>query len=256
MYRCAQQRDLHEVIDVPGLQAGVLPIVNEGQELLGCGLECGVMHLPKRLDQTSGDHGDSGRPSLGGHRCESGEVAAARFVGDLTPKAELERAGDEGRAGSGLGLSSRKPGAVTRHLGSVGHHGHGAWHVLALGIQQVQAVEVTEPGVRDTPVRDRLIGGEWPRQVVADVQVAGVGTISPITVTSGTVDDVAAAFLPRNGEVLLAAFAAEGQGVEGLARLVGNRDLVAVGDVPGAGGLQGDVDVVSFGKELVDAEGK
>ncbi len=96
-------------------------------------------------------------------------------------------------------------------------------------------------------VRPRVVGGDV--EVAGDgVAAAGVGVAAghelALPVDRGAGDH----------EVLLAALAAEAQGQQRLVGVPGHADLVAAGDVAGVLGLQGHVDGVALGEELVEAE--
>ena len=118
--RAADHRHLDEVVEVPGLQGRVLPVVDEGEQLPGVGVQVLVRDGPQAAHD--GHRGQRGRrrPALGVERGQLGEVTAANLlVGDPAAQAETERPGDE------RGLKASLP------LVPVDVHGHRDRHVLA-----------------------------------------------------------------------------------------------------------------------------
>ena len=88
--RRAQQGHLGEVVEVPGLQRGVLPVVGEAQELAGLGLEVAVaLQFDERPDRQ--DRG--GRASVvDAERRQLGALGAlALGVGDAAGGLEAEQ---------------------------------------------------------------------------------------------------------------------------------------------------------------------
>ncbi len=94
--RAADHRHLDEVVEVPGLQRRVLPVVDEGEQLSGVRARSLLRDSPQAAHD--GHRGQRGRrrPALGVERGQLGEVTAANLlVGDPAAQAEAERPGDE-----------------------------------------------------------------------------------------------------------------------------------------------------------------
>ena len=87
----ADEGHLHEVVEVAGLEGGVLAVVGEAQELLGAGLELAL--LLEVGDEACRDERRSAGTAAETDLAENGPIStAALMVGDATGRAELERA--------------------------------------------------------------------------------------------------------------------------------------------------------------------
>src|SRR5690606_15298592 len=84
---------LDEVVQVTGLEAGVLPVVDEGEQLAGLFAEPTVIPLLPQASQDAGADDRHGRAAaLAGERGELGEILApALLVRDPAPQTEAER---------------------------------------------------------------------------------------------------------------------------------------------------------------------
>lgn len=104
-------------------------------------------------------------------------------------------------------------------------------------------------------VDDGLLGTRRPAPVLIDVEVAvSLSSAGCGGVATCFVADISVLLVTPDGHVLLTAFAAEGERHERLAAAAGLLDLVRAGHVTGVLVLQGDVDGVALGQELVEAE--
>jgi hypothetical protein len=90
-------RDLDEVVEVSRLQAGVLPVVHEGQQLLRSVGQFGL--LAQASNDADADQRDSGAATLGGEGRELGEILNAQlFV--RHPAAQAEPKGSRQEPGT------------------------------------------------------------------------------------------------------------------------------------------------------------
>ena len=106
--RRAQQGDLGEVVEVPGLQRGVLPVVGEAEELAGLRLEVAVaLQLDERPD---GQDGGGGAAVVHAQRRQLGALGALVLgVGDTAGRLEAEQevVGESSAAGMPCALGRR-----------------------------------------------------------------------------------------------------------------------------------------------------
>ena len=236
----AELGDLDEVVEVAGLQAGVLPVVDEGQQLAGLGGQLGRGDLAQGAHQARRQHRDRRTAALGVQGDQLGEVTAAGLlVADLAGQAERERRRDERR---------RCPAHVHEVTGRV--DANSLWqvaHPVGQGL-----VVGAHPRVGQATLGD---GIGRPRQLRGHVQVAvdriargdvarcarGVGRLA---LPGDRLDD----------GVLLPALAAERQREQQLLRGRGDGDLVLRGDEPVLLRLQRHVQRVALGQELVQPE--
>ena len=76
----AQLTDLDEVVEVPRLQAGVLPVVHEREQLARLGRKVAARHLPQRPHHRRADQGHRTGPAFGVKGGQLGEVLAADLL--------------------------------------------------------------------------------------------------------------------------------------------------------------------------------
>ena len=96
--RAAQLGHLDEVVEVPRLQAGVLPVVDEGQQLAGLRIQLARVDAAQAAHDRRGQQADRAGAALGVEGGELAEVVAADlFVGDAAAHAERERSRHEPR---------------------------------------------------------------------------------------------------------------------------------------------------------------
>ena len=92
--RGARQQDLQEVVEVAGLQRGVLPVVREAEHFLGLRRELLVL-LVQIAQRSQRQHGGGRASALARQRGQAQRVLAAADVGDTARQTEAEAAGDE-----------------------------------------------------------------------------------------------------------------------------------------------------------------
>src|SRR5699024_7780007 len=94
-----QLNDLHEVVEVSGLERGVLTIVDEGEQFAGLLGQGTFRNRVEGADHGSGDQGGGRGSSFLAERRQLGEVLGATFglVTDPAMQTEVEGPGDEGR---------------------------------------------------------------------------------------------------------------------------------------------------------------
>ncbi len=245
----AQLRHLGEVVEVPGLERGVLPVVDEGEQLAGLLAQALLRHRAQGLHDRRGDQrGRRGTPFLvqGG---QLGEVAAAGLlVGDLAVHTEQERRRDERR---GQPLARLVPVGI--HDDPPGHPGP----VGLLDDRHTLGVRL-QPRLRQPPVVHGLLRIGRPLVVLpgrAQVQIT-LTLAAPRGggVPTRLVPEGAAVLGPPHGQVLLTALPAERQREQRLAVAVRLLQLVGAGERPGERILQRRVDGVALGQELVQPE--
>ncbi len=247
----AQLGHLREVVEVPGLERRVLPVVDEGEELARLLAQAFLRHRTQGLHDRRGDQGGRrGTPFLveGG---ELGEVpAAGLLVGDLAVHAEQERRRHERRHQTLVGLV---PEAV--HDDALGHPG-------AIGLlDDGHTLRVPfEPRLRQPPVVHGLLRIGGPLVVLpghAQVQITlAVAAPGGRGVPARLVPERAALLGAPDGQVLLTALAAERQREQRLAGAAGLLQLVGAGEGSGERIFQRRVDGVALGEELVQPEGE
>src|SRR5690606_36599264 len=92
----AELGDLREAVEVAGLEAGVLPVVDEREQLAGDLGQLPYGHRLEAVDDAAAEHRDRRAPSLLVQPGELAEVVAARLlVRDAAAQAEAERRGHE-----------------------------------------------------------------------------------------------------------------------------------------------------------------
>jgi hypothetical protein len=165
--QCAPQlRHLDEVVEVPGLQARVLAVVDEREQFARPGVQ--VRGRAQGAHDGRCDQGHGAAAALGGELGQLGEVAAAGlFVGGAAAQAEPERARQVRRVGAVLGV-----GLAASHI-----HVDGFWEMARLGRVDDRAAGgrvIRHPGVRQPAVGQRLLLRQRPGLVVADEQVAAL----------------------------------------------------------------------------------
>ena len=238
--RRAHQADQHEVVEMAGLQAGVLAVVGEGQELAGVVVEvrCGPQRPHHRLRQ----HRHRAGAALGAQAGHPGELRLLRaFVAGLTRRAEVQPLEERDRqavVGDGAELVDPESGGQP----------------VAAGL-----IEAAARGVGDHPVVGDQVQQRWlvesrPRPFGEEQQPGGRGLLA-----AGVVEHPWTEALPPAVEVdhqeVLAAFAAECQRKQRPARgSLRGAALVLRCQVTGSGWLQGHVDGVALADELVQFE--
>ena len=163
--RAAELDHLHVVVEVPGLERGVLAVVHEGEELAGVLAELLRRQGLQRADDARGHHGDRRGPALLVQGGQLGEVTPANLlVRDAAPQAERERGGHEPR------LHPLPVG----HLGTIRGEPDLPREVLLLGGRHRPAavLQFHQPVVRQAVIGHR-VGRPW--QVGGHVEVAGDG---------------------------------------------------------------------------------
>ena len=236
----AELGDLDEVVEVTGLQAGVLPIVDKGQQLTGIGGELGWRDLAQGADQARRQHRHRRAAALGVQGDQLGEVPApSLLVADLAGQAERERRRDE---------RCRRPTHIDPLTGCVDPNP--LWKVAHL-IEQRLVVRA-HPRVGQAPLGD---GVGRPGQLRGHVEIA-VDRVARGDV-AGCARGVGRLALPGDRldhRVLLPALPAERQRKQQL--LGGRRDshLVLRGDEPVLLRLQRHMQRVALGQELVQPE--
>ena len=231
-----------------GLQAGVLSVVDEGQQLAGRGRQLLGGKLTKAAHHRGAQQRHGAGATLGVERRELAKVAASDLlVGDAAPHAEGERGRDEPRR-QVRGVAGDGP--VERKVDLAGQ-------VLLLAVEQVDLLGVrvrSEPGGGQSSRDERVVR---PGEVAADVEVARDGVAAArVRLAACDEDLLATAVDLGDNQVVLAALAAEAEGKQRLLRRSGDADLVGAGEVPVRLRLQGDVDGVALGQELVQPEGE
>lgn len=250
--------DLDEVVEVTGLEAGILTVVHEGQKLARLGRDAVCAGGAKGTNDARGDDADRAGATLFVEGDQLGELAGPQaLVGDPALEAEPERSWDERGHDSALGLSGagdlagnevpgRRDQDAARHVTTTGRNDR----VARLTGAPREGQAVLGHGI-DRPL---ALGGE---EQVAVALVRGAHVVPG--------DEMAAVAVlgDSDHEVVLAALPAEGERVETFFRvelgvLLGRQDgqLVVRGDVPDRRQLRRDVDGSAFGQELMQAEGE
>ncbi len=244
--RPAQEQDHHEVVEVPGLKGGVLPVVGEAEQLAGGLRQRRVAEeVPHRR---YGEDRGRARPPLGRQRAELRSLAADRAVEDrvaLAVEAEAEGLGDEPTGQAALVGPAAGCGAERRR--AIGPE------VLAKPQRAVHGW--LQPLLR---VAVRVVGVEHAFRVGHKVSVHGtavvVGAAAVAELSRRDVDWAPVRHGGPNGEVFLTARAAKYGAEERLSVLSGLELLAVEGDVAVLRRLQRDKDVSRPRDELVQAE--
>ncbi len=243
--RRPQQADLHKVVEVSGLERGVLAVVGEAQQLAGLGRQRGVG--PQAAHGREAEHGGGGAAAFGAKRGQLGEVGLAlATVGHPAEQAEAERGRDP-------------PGqdAALVELAATAHR-HGFGEVFGVAALDPRAVcRLLQPVLREAI--DDLVRVVGPRIGGAEVEEArrrrglGLMVAEPArdhTAHPGAIED------PSGGVVLLSAVTTERQRQQHDVAMPGDEALPVEGEVASLLGLQRGEDGVAFADELVKAEGK
>ncbi len=97
--RAPKQGNQNEVVEVTGLQRGVLAVVDEGQQLPRRRRQLGVGDGAQAADHAGSDHRHGRGTPFGRQRSQLGELVAAQvLVGHPAAQAETERTGHVGGA--------------------------------------------------------------------------------------------------------------------------------------------------------------
>src|SRR5664280_2442145 len=103
--RAAQLRHLDEVIEMPGLQAGILSVVDEREQLARAGGKFVRIDTPQGADNRPAQDADRAGPALGVEGGELGEVVAADLlIRHAAAHTERERGRDKPRLESLAGV--------------------------------------------------------------------------------------------------------------------------------------------------------
>ena len=240
--RAAQLGDLDEVIEVAGLQTGVLPVVDEREQLACIGREFIGWHVSQGAHQAGAQDGDRRATAFGVQGDELGEIATADLlVTDLAGQTESEWGRDERRcdpADVDLVSCHIDPDPLRQVL-----------HLVRQG-----GIIGADPGVGQAALLDRI---RRPGEIGRDVEVAVHGVAGGhVPRRTGRVRRLAAPGDSLDHGVLLAALAAEGQREQQLLRGRRHSHLILRGDVAGIPRFEGNVKGIPLGQELVEPERK
>ncbi len=251
--RPAQLSDLHEIVEMPGLQRGVLAVVDEREQLAGSLVEVAFPGT-QRPDDTRSDQRHGRAAALRGQLSQLREVVAAGLlIGRAAAQAEPERARHIGRVGAFPGPCLPARDVHLHRLGQQFHPGR----IYRLPGHRV----IRQPRIRQPTLDQHLLQRRRPRLVIADEQVAArLVSAAGIVIPAGRIPASAFGIAAGHGQVVLAALAAErGRHQDPLRRTrvavrARRRDLISAGDVPGRRRLQRHVHVVALGQELMQPE--
>jgi len=238
--------DLHEVVEVARLERGILPVVDEREQLACLGAQRLLRHRPQETDDRRRHQRRCRGTSLLVERRQLGEVPAADLlIAHPAVQAEPERRRNERGLKLPLALDAVRIDADRdRELRPVVRA-----HDLLPSLVHLQ------PRFRQPPTVDRLFGRPRPRPARIHVQIAVALTAARRRgVTARFVPDHAVLVRAPHGQILLAAFSAERQRKEDLAARPRLDELVIAGALACVRVLQGDVDRVALGQELVQTE--
>lgn len=244
--RPAQLGDLHEVVEVARLEGGVLPVVDEGEELARLLVQSLLRHRLQRPHDGRRDERGRRRTALLVQRGQLGEVTAARLL-VRHPAVQAEEEGGRNEGGLQLALA----------LLTVRVDGDRAGYPVAVGALDDLLAPVVhlQPRLRQPAVVDRVLHVRRPLPLVVDVQVAvALPAAGRRGFAAGLVADLAVILGAPHRQVLLAALPAERQRHQQLAAAARLFQLVGAGEVAGELVLQGDVDGVTLGEELMQPE--
>jgi hypothetical protein len=243
----SDEAEADEVVEVPGLEGGVLAVVGEAQQLARARSE--AAGVPEVAEGGQREQRRGGAPALGAERAELAEVGLLPgVVGDAAGRTEQERGADEvcGEVALALDAELRDDDALREVL-------------LALGADLQLALVVLEPGLREGAQQGgRVVAG--PGGLGVDVEIAGLALVGVELVGDVALrirDDVVRQEAAADGVELLATFAAETEWEQEFISVTAGDVLL---DLHGQEAVvlagEGGVDGVSPGDELVEAEGE
>lgn len=248
--RAPQQADLDEVVEVPGLEGGVLAVVGEAEDLLRPVVQAAGPQVP---DGGQAEDRRGRTPALRPQGRELAEVGQlAGVVRHPAAQAEPERGVDE--------VPPYRPLVVRRHP-PVGGHAQRDREVLLLRLlhPRPEPRVVLDPLVRH-PVEDGGLVVPGPRAVRAEVEVSRhPALVRPVGQVALPEDRRAARPVGRQPDavILLPALPAEHQREQHLGLVAAGDELLPLDrQVPLGLGLQGGVHAVAAADELVEAEGE
>ena len=241
-----------EVVEVAGLERGVLAIVGETQELSRVGTQ--PRHGPVHPAQHAGDE-DGGRraPALCRQRGETRAIARSTAPGGPAAKAESEPAGQEPcvrpRTDAPVGRDREAPGAGVAVVCLEARLAAGA------EIQPRLRVVFVAVGEREIGTVGR-VGCQKAEELLLVPVRFGIVPRGGWRVVDVTRQERHGPVLPHQAHrvVLVPAFATEVHGVEALVRVLGQELLAIDGHSSGAGRFDRGVGVSRARDELVQLE--
>ena len=187
---------------MPGLERGVLAVVDEREQLAGLVVEVAFPGA-QRPDDARGDQRHRRAAALRRQLGQLGEVAAAGLlIGGAAAQAEPERARHIRRVGALPGPGLAAGDVHPNRLGQQLHPGR----IHCLAAHRV----VRQPGVRQSALDQDLLQRRRPGLVVADEEVAaGLVAAAGVVIPASRIPAAAFGVAAGDGQVFLAAFAAE-----------------------------------------------